>query len=81
MTTRTVSFRTDEETLKKIDELAAHEDRSRNWWLNSVIQAALREEEAWEARVREGMQEADAGEFASDEEVTAVFEKHRGTRQ
>ena len=37
MTTRAVSFRTDEDTLARIDALAEAEDRSRNWWINKAI--------------------------------------------
>ena len=60
MTTRAVSFRTDEDTLARIDALAEAEDRSRNWWINKAIADALALEEAWEAEIAERVAYADA---------------------
>ena len=60
MTTRAVSFRTDEDTLARIDALAEAEDRSRNWWINKAIADALALEEAWEAEVARRVADADA---------------------
>ncbi len=76
MTTRSISLRTDEETLKKIDAYAGAEDRSRNWWINRAIASALEAEERWDDLIRERLREADEGKFATDEEVEAVFAKY-----
>ena len=69
MTTRAVSFRTDEDTLARIDALAEAEDRSRNWWINKAIADALALEEAWEARIQEAIAQADAGQTVPHEQV------------
>ena len=71
MTTRAVSFRTDEDTLARIDALAEAEDRSRNWWINKAIADALALEEAWEARLQSAIQQADAGETIPHDVVMA----------
>ncbi len=75
--TAAFTIRLDDEMLAKLDALAADTDRSRNWIAAKAIQDYV-ELNAWQiARIKEGIAEADRGEFATDEEVEAVFRKYK----
>lgn len=77
--TAAFTVRLDDELLAKLDALASDTDRSRNWIARKAIENYV-ELNAWQiARIREGVAEADRGEFATDEEVEAVFSKYRAT--
>ena len=59
----TVTTRIDEETQSRLDQLAKATDRSR-----------YVEEEGWQvAAIEEGVRQADAGDFATEDEVKAAF--------
>jgi predicted transcriptional regulator len=74
--TTTITVRVPEGLRDEIDELAAAMGRNRQY----VAAEALRRYvalESWQvARISEGIRAADAGEFASDEEVEAIFTKY-----
>lgn len=75
--TAAFTIRLDDQMLAKLDALAANTDRSRSWLAAKAIEDYL-ELNAWQiARIKDGIAEADRGEFASDEEVEAVFAKYR----
>ena len=75
--TEAFPIRLDDEMLAKLDALAADTDRSRNWIAAKAIQDYV-ELNAWQIqRIKEGIAEADRGEFATDEEVAAVFNKYK----
>lgn len=75
--TAAFTIRLDDETLAKLDALAADTDRSRNWLAAKAIENYV-ELNAWQiARTKEGVAEADRGAFATDQEVEAVFAKYR----
>ena len=75
--TAAFTIRLDDEMLAKLDALAADTDRSRSWIAAKAIQDYV-ELNAWQIqRIKEGITEADRGEFATDEEVGAVFRKYR----
>ncbi len=75
--TAAFTIRLDDQMLAKLDALAADTDRSRSWLAAKAIEDYL-ERNAWQiARIKDGIAEADRGEFASDEEVEAVFAKYR----
>lgn len=75
--TAAFTIRLDDEMLAKLDALAADTDRSRNWIATKAIQDYV-ELNAWQIqRIKEGVAEADRGEFATDEEVAAVFNKYK----
>ncbi|HEV7324704.1 MAG TPA: CopG family ribbon-helix-helix protein [Bosea sp. (in: a-proteobacteria)] len=75
--TAAFTIRLDDETLAKLDALAADTDRSRNWLVAKAIQDYV-ELNAWQIqRIKEGIAQADRGEFATEEEVEAVFAKYR----
>ncbi|MGO4175703.1 CopG family ribbon-helix-helix protein [Bosea sp. TAF32] len=73
--TAAFTIRLDDETLAKLDALAADTDRSRSWLATKAIEdyVALN---AWQiARIKEGIAEADRGEFATEEELDAIEAK------
>ena len=75
--TAAFTIRLDDETLAKLDALAADTDRSRNWLATKAIEQYV-ELNAWQIeRIKEGVAEADRGEFATEEEVETVFAKYR----
>ncbi|WP_186419850.1 ribbon-helix-helix protein, CopG family [Bosea sp. CS1GBMeth4] len=73
--TAAFTIRLDEETLAKLDALAADTDRSRNWLVAKAIQDYVKLN-AWQIqRIKEGIAEADRGEFATEEELDAIEAK------
>lgn len=71
MTTGTT--RIDEETQSRLDQLAKATDRSRSWLVADAIRRYV-EEEGWQvAAIEEGVRQADASDFASEEEVKTAF--------
>jgi predicted transcriptional regulator len=51
--------------------------RPRSWVVNRALEAFV-ESEAWQIEeIKRGLAEADAGEFATDAEVEATFDKWR----
>lgn len=69
------SIRVAPELKDRLEALAAAMDRPRSW----VVTRALEEfvaQQTWQIEeIQRGVAEADAGDFASDEEVEAVFAK------
>ncbi len=71
----TVTARIPEETVAKLNELAKATNRSKSFIVASALEKFL-DEQAWQvARIKEGLAEADAGNFAADDEVKAAFGK------
>lgn len=77
MTRATLSFRTEGQTRERLDRLAEARRRDRSFLINEAIEQYLDKQDWQEARIREGIAEADRGEFATDEEVETVFAKWR----
>ena len=69
-----VSFRIPEEKKFLIDELAAAQDRDRSYIINQALDTYLETMEWQLAHVKEGLRQAEAGEFATDDEVKAAFD-------
>jgi predicted transcriptional regulator len=70
--TAAFTIRLDDEMLAKLDALAADTDRSRSWIAARAIEdyVALN---AWQiAHIKEGIAQADRGEFATEEELDAI---------
>ena len=77
MTTEAFSVRADPKKVRKLDKLAAQQDRSRNYLVNQAIDQYL-ELLAWQdERIKDGIRAADAGRFASDAEMDAIFNKYK----
>jgi len=77
MAKATLSFRTDEETKSRLDSLAGSQRRDRSFLINEAIEQYLELNDWQETQIRAGIEEADRGEFATEEEVEAVFAKWR----
>jgi len=77
MTTEAFSVRADPKKVRKLDKLAAQQDRSRNYLVNQAIDQYL-DLLAWQdERIKEGIKAADVGRFASDAEMDAIFNKYK----
>ncbi len=77
MTTEAFSVRTDPKKVRKLDELAKQQDRSRNYLVNQAIDQYL-DLLAWQdERIKKGIKAADAGRFVSDAEMNAIFDKYK----
>jgi predicted transcriptional regulator len=75
--TAAFTIRLDDEMLAKLDALAADTDRSRSWIAAKAIESYV-ELNAWQiAKIKEGIAQADRGEFATEEEIKSVFDKYR----
>lgn len=77
MTKATLSFRTDEDIRNRLDRLAEARRRDRSFLINEAIDQYLDLQDWQEKRIQEGIAEADRGEFATGEEVEAVFARWR----
>ena len=76
MATEAFSVRTDSRTVRKLDELAKQQDRSRNYVVNEAISQFL-ELHAWqEKRIRAAIEAADQGRFVGSAEMERVFGKY-----
>jgi predicted transcriptional regulator len=72
-----LTVRVSAELQDRLDAIADAIDRPRSWVVNRALEAFV-ESEAWQIEeIKRGLAEADAGEFASDAEVGAIFEKWR----
>ena len=72
-----VTLRIDGERKRALDALASDLGRDPADILDEAIAAYL-ELHAWQVeRIREGVRQADAGEFATEEEVAAAFARWR----
>lgn len=76
MTTRTMNVRIPEALYGQIEELARATARTKSFLAVEALKGYV-ESESWQVRdIRAGIAEADAGDFASSEEVAAAFAKH-----
>jgi len=73
MNTSTVSARLTDQTLKKLDQLAKATARSKSFLVAEAVQAYV-EEQAWQIKaIKEGIRQADDGNFARDEDIEKVL--------
>ena len=71
--TTTMTIRVPVGVKERLDRLAQTTARSKSWLAADAIRAYVELQE-WQIReIEAGLREADAGEFANDEEVEAVF--------
>lgn len=72
-----ISFLTDKANRDALDAIAAALDRDRSYILNEAITAYL-EMQQWHLKdTRKAIEEADAGDLASDREVQQAFAKYK----
>jgi len=73
----TVTFRIDGDMKDALDAIAEGMDRDRSYVLNEAVAAYL-DTHRWQIdHIKEGLRQADAGEFATDAEVAAAFRRWR----
>jgi predicted transcriptional regulator len=68
-----LSFRTDHETAASLDRLVGATDRPRSWHLEQALKAYVKAQ-TWQVEdILRGVAEADAGDFADDAEIEAIY--------
>lgn len=76
MTAKTINVRVPEALYNQIEELAKATARTKSFLTIDALTSYV-ERESWQIRdIRQGIKEADAGEFATDDQVKAVFAKY-----
>ncbi|NEP41377.1 MAG: CopG family transcriptional regulator [Okeania sp. SIO2H7] len=73
----TITFSLDAEKRKAIDKIALLLERDRSDILNNAIDAYLQVQQWQLEHIKESLRQADAGEFATEEEVAAAFARWR----
>jgi len=72
-----ITVRLEADKRDQLDKLATVFDRDRSYVINAAIDAYL-DVHRWQLdHIEEGLRQAEAGEFASPEEVTAAFARLR----
>ena len=70
-----ISFHLESGKRKALDAVASALDRDRSYIINEAIEAYL-DIHRWQAEhIREGLRQADAGEFATEAEMKARFSR------
>ena len=70
--TAAFTIRLDDETLAKLDALAADTERSRSWLATRAIETYV-ELNAWQVeQIKAGLAEADRGEFVGEADLDAI---------
>jgi predicted transcriptional regulator len=78
MNKATITFRIDGDMKAALDTIAAGMDRDRSYVLNEAV-AAYVDAHRWQVEhIKEGLRQAEAGEFATEAEVAAAFGRWRG---
>jgi len=70
------TVRLDDEKTRKLDQLAIKLDRSRSYLAAQAIDDFLAREEWQIAEIEAGLAEADQGEFATADDLSAVVAKY-----
>jgi RHH-type rel operon transcriptional repressor/antitoxin RelB len=77
MSRETISFRLESEKREALDAVASALDRDRSYIINEAIEAYL-DIHRWQLdHIREGLRQANAGEFATEAEVKSAFSRRR----
>ena len=71
------TIRIDAAKQSKLDEIAKHHDRSRNYIINEAIDSYLAMQEYHTKQIKLAIKEADAGKFASDAEILRLTNKYK----
>lgn len=78
MDTATITLRVPAQVRDQLDKLAEATHRSKSYLAGEAIRQYL-DLEAWQVgEIQQAIEEADAGDFASDAEVDAVVRKYEG---
>jgi predicted transcriptional regulator len=73
--TATMTVHIPQDVKARLEELSRTTSRPESWLAADAISAYVDMQEWQIAEIQKGIEEADAGEFASDEEVKEVFAK------
>jgi predicted transcriptional regulator len=74
---RVLTLNVEDETLARLEALARETGRSSEQLAGEALKQYV-EYESWKAhKIRDAVRRADAGDFATDEEMQAVFDRHR----
>jgi RHH-type transcriptional regulator, rel operon repressor / antitoxin RelB len=77
--TTNLTVRLETSVKKLLDKLAKSTGRSRSYLAQDALRRYV-EDEAWQiAEIEKAVKEADAGDFASDAEVTSTLKKRRAS--
>ena len=75
---KTLNVRLPESTYSRLAQLTKATGRTKSFLAVEALDAYL-DQQAWQiAEVKAGIAEADRGEFASDQEMQAIFAKYAG---
>lgn len=77
MAKSTLSLRLDEEIISRLDRIAKALDRSRSWVIADAIRLYIETEGKDIEAILEGIASADAGDFATQEEIDAIFDRFK----
>ncbi len=77
MSKQTITVRVDTQKGKDLDAIAAGMDRDRSYVLNEAISNYLEIHQWQVAHIKEGLRQAEAGEFAKESAVSAAFARWR----
>lgn len=72
---KTTTVRLDDNVLDRVDGLAKVLSRSRSWVISQAIDRFLDYEEWFVQEVKDGLEEVEKGEIATQEEAVAKFRK------
>ena len=72
----TTSVRIDQDLEQQLQKLADVTGRTKAWYIREALKSYISHEEWMVQAIQNGVREADAGEFASDEKVQTAFKKH-----
>ena len=70
---QTVSFRIEEEKKERLDQLVSLKDRDSHYIINEALDVYFDLMDWQQERIEGGIRQADAGEFAGEDEAAAVF--------
>lgn len=77
MEKETVNFRAEADKIQGLDAIAAALDRDRSYVINQAITAYLALHQWQIDHIKEGIRQAEAGEFATDAEVSSAFRRRK----
>jgi RHH-type rel operon transcriptional repressor/antitoxin RelB len=69
----TVTFRTERATVEKLDELAKAAKRDRTQLISDALDNYLEAQEWQLAEIQAALKDSEAGDYATDAEVEAIF--------
>jgi predicted transcriptional regulator len=74
MTTKTVTFRSPEEKIAALDQIAAYQQRDRSFVINEAVDQYLSRQEYHRGLIEEGLRQSETEEGIPHEEVVAMLE-------